>query len=111
LVEVFLSDVLETARSGIDTAKQILKLFKIDEAKILQQGEITKFASTVYSVLKEQAILFIVEAGRDTGLSIPITASAMGLLEELKIIIELESKSQKRLFAYHRYISLLDNAA
>lgn len=110
-LKFFLLGVIETAENSIDTARKILELFKADEAKIQQQGKTVEPASAVYSVFREQAILSIAEAGRRTRLTLPAVSSVMSLLEQMGIVAEMASKSQNRLYAYHRYISLLDNAA
>jgi len=110
-LKFFLLGVIETAENSIDTARKILELFKADEAKIQQQGKTVEPASAVYSVFREQAILSIAEAGRRTRLTLPAVSSVMGLLEQMGIVAEMASKSQNRLYVYHRYISLLDNAA
>jgi hypothetical protein len=43
-----------------------------------------------------------------TGLSFPAAASAMALLVELGIARELTGKRRNRVFAYDRYLAILD---
>lgn len=106
-LEFFLDGVRETAQSAVDTTRQILELFPIDEEKISQQGRKAGSALRVHTIFKRQPILSHKVASEQAGLSYPAVASAIELLEQLGIIKETTGKSRNRLYVYRKYLDLL----
>ena len=62
----------------------------------------------VHEALKEQVILSISEASERTGLTFATTSKGMEQLMEQGILREITGKRRGRLFAYDKYLAILN---
>jgi hypothetical protein len=83
-------------------------MFLLDRSSIEKQGRRAGSALRVHDGIKTRPISSMQEVCRTTGLSFPAASSAMDLLVELKIARELTGKRRNRLFAYDRYLKILN---
>lgn len=104
----FLEGVRQTAESAVSTAQQMGDMFQRDRTRVAATGRRAGSALRVHEALKARPILSMREVCRSTGLSYPAVSSAMTLLCELEIARELTGKRRNRLFAYGRYLDLLN---
>ena len=104
----FLEGVRTTAEGAVSTAQELAKMFFVDRANIEKRGRRAGSALRVHDGLKGRPISSMPEICRRTGLSFPAASSAMELLVELKIARELTGKRRNRLFAYDRYLTILN---
>ena len=104
----FLEGVRMTAEGAVSTAQELAKLFSVDRSIIEKKGRRAGSALRVHDGLKGRPISSMQELCRNTGLSFPAASSAMDLLVELKIARELTGKRRNRLFAYSRYLEILN---
>jgi Fic family protein len=104
----FLEGVRTTAEGAVSTAQELAKMFFVDRSNIEKRGRRAGSALRVHDGLKGRPISSMPEICRSTGLSFPAASSAMELLVELKIARELTGKRRNRLFAYDRYLTILN---
>ena len=104
----FLEGVRTTAEGAVSTAQELAKMFFVDRSDVEKQGRRAGSALRVHDGLKGRPISSMAEICRSTGLSFPAASSAMELLVELKIARELTGKRRNRLFAYDRYLTILN---
>jgi len=104
----FLEGVHETAEGAVSTAKRLVALFGEDRERIVPKGRRAGSALRVHEALKARPLTSMQEVCARSGLSFPTAASAMGLLVELGIARELTGKRRNRVFAYDRYLAILN---
>ena len=105
----FIDGVRTTADAAVSTSHRLLELFAADRAVIGQRGgRRAGSALRVYDALRAQPVLSLPAARTRTGLSYHTTASAMNLLVECGIAREITGKRRGRLFAYDRYLAILN---
>ena len=104
----FLEGVRATAEGAVATSCRLSELFASDRAAIERHGRRGGSDLRVHDVLKERPILSLSEAGKRTNLSFPTVSAAMGRLVEYGIAVEITGRRRGRLFAYDRYLSVLN---
>lgn len=104
----FLEGVIDVAESATDTTRRIVHLVGEDRAKILTLGRATGSASRVHDLSVRDIVITIPDAARKLGLSEVTVGKAASHLENLGILRELTGRSRGKLFAYHNYLSLLN---
>jgi Fic family protein len=107
-VEFFLTGVIETANEAVETARQLLALFEEDRARIRTLGRSAASMLQVHDLLQRQPIVSIVPASRELKLTHPTVMKAIANLEKLGIVREVSGRRRGRLFAYSRYMSILN---
>lgn len=107
-LEFFLQGVEETAEGAVSTARRLSEMFAADRQLVSASGRRAGSAVRVHEALKERPILSIPELCRRTGLSFPAASSAMDLLGEQNIARELTGRQRDRVFAYSRYLEILN---
>ena len=104
----FLEGIRETAESAVSTAQRLGDTFKTDRAAIADGGRGAGSALRVYDAFKARAILSTPEASRLSGLSFPAASAAIGRLEGLGLVREMTGRRRDRLYAYDRYLAILN---
>lgn len=107
-LEFFLDGVRTTAEGAAATARSLATLFAEDGARIVPRGRLAGSALRVHDALKSRPVATLKEIKHRTGLAMPTAANAMGLLVDLGIARELTGKRRNRVFAYDRYLALLN---
>ena len=107
-VEFFLTGVIETANEAVDTARQLLTLFEEDRTSIRALGRPAASMLRVHDLLQRQPIIGIVPASKQLKVTHPTVMKALANLQELKIVHEITGRQRGRLFAYSRYMSILN---
>jgi len=106
-LDFFLKGVEETAQNAVQTAQRLVGLFQEDARKIRETGRRAGTALRVFDALCERPILTLAGVRGRTGLSFPGATNGMNVLVELDIAREITGKKRNRIFAYHRYLSIL----
>ena len=83
-------------------------MFQEDRGKILPKGRRSGSALRVHDALKARPVISVQGACKRTGLTFPTAASAMDLLVEIGIARELTGRRRNRVFAYDRYLAVLE---
>lgn len=104
----FLEGVAETANGAVATARDLLSLFQEDEHTLQASGRRAGSVLRVHGALKARPLLTLPEAVERTGLSFPAASSAMDELVKLRIVSEVTGKKRNRVFAYQRYVAILN---
>jgi len=104
----FLEGVRDTAQQAADTAKAILAQFQRDRQAIEGLGRRAGTAHRLHQLLQARPILSIPLAARGVKVSAPTARAAVEALEKLKIVREITGKQRDRLYAYDRYMKILD---
>ena len=106
-LDFFLEGVEDTASNAVRTAQQLVKLFKDDTARIQTAGRASSVLG-VYNTLCERPITTLSDVRQRTNLSFPTATKGMGKLMKLGIVKELTGGRRNRVFAYDRYLALLN---
>lgn len=104
----FLEGVLETAEGAVTTARRLVSLFQEDKEPIMAAGRRAGSMTRVHDALKARPITSLQQVVRRTGLSFPTAGTAMEALVGLGIARELTGKRRNRVFAYDRYLAILN---
>ena len=104
----FLNGVKETAEGAVATAQRLARLFKEDRDRIGTLGRISGSALRVHYALQQHPIQTVLTVTQRTGLTVPTVTAVMKALEAQGIVRELTGKRRGRVYAYQRYLQLLD---
>ncbi len=107
-LQFFLEGVRETAEGAVSTAKRLAELFEHDRERIVPRGRRAGSALRVHDAIKARPVTSMQDVCARTGLSFPATSSAMEVLVDLGIASELTGKRRNRIFAYDRYVAILN---
>jgi len=107
-VNFFLEGVLETATEATQTARQLIALFETDRERVAQLGRPAASTLRVHELLQKRPLLSIPAATKELSLSEPTVAKAMEHLVKLSIVREVTGKRRRRVFAYARYLEVLN---
>jgi Fic family protein len=104
----FLDGMRETADGAVATARRLAAMFQDDRRQIEPAGRRAGSALRVHEALKAHPLLSLPGICERTGLSFPAASSAIELLLERGIAVELTGKRRNRLFLYGRYLAILN---
>jgi Fic family protein len=104
----FLTGVRETANQAAQTAKALMKLAAADEQRIQTIGKASRSALRVHKLLQAQPILSIASAGKELDLSVPTVTASLKHLAKLGIVRETTGRNYGRIYAYHKYLQMLN---
>ncbi|MDQ6663657.1 MAG: Fic family protein [Acidobacteriota bacterium] len=107
-VDFFLTGVKETSEQAAETTHKILSLFETDRSRIEGLGRPASSVLRVYQCLQRRPIVSIANTAGQLKLSAHTVAKAIEHLLELGIMRELTGKQRRRMFAYHRYLEILN---
>ena len=103
----FLEGVRQTADGAVTTARRLVTLFGEDRTRVQAKGRLAGSALRVHEALQARPVTTLSEISAKTGLSFPAATAGMGVLGELGIAKELTGRKRDRVFAYDRYLSVL----
>ena len=98
----------ETAEGAVATAQRLARLFKEDRDRIGTLGRISGSALRVHYALQQHPIQTVLTVTQRTGLTVPTVTAVMKALEAQGVVRELTGKRRGRVYAYQRYLQLLD---
>lgn len=104
----FLDGVTQTAESAVATAQRLARLFREDRERLAATGRRAGSALRVHEALQARPLAAVQNLRARTGLSFPAVATAMDLLVDAGIARELTGKRRNRIFAYDRYLAILN---
>lgn len=107
-LKFFLTGVLETSQQAVNAANSILHLFDEDRNRIASLGRSANSALRVHEVLQRRPIISVYQLIKELKLSKATVGTAVKQLEKLGVLKEITGKERFRLYAYQRYISILD---
>jgi Fic family protein len=104
----FLEGVRQTAEGAVDTARLLTGLFSDDRERIRPRGRVAGSALRVHDALKARPVTSMQELSARTSLSLPAVTAGLDVLIDLGIARELTGKKRNRVFAYDRYLAILN---
>lgn len=104
----FLEGVNEVARSATDTTQRLLALVEEDRQSIHALGRASGSALRLHEIAIRQVVFRIPEAAKSLSLSEVTVASTAAHLERLGIVREVTGRSRNKLFAYSKYLAVLE---
>ncbi|MCK4272631.1 Fic family protein, partial [bacterium] len=107
-LDFFLRGVDDTASNAVRTAQRLVQLFKGDTARVQSVGRGASSALRVFNALCERPITTLNDVCRVTGLSFPTATKSIDRLVKLEIVKELTGGRRNRVFAYDRYLAILN---
>jgi Fic family protein len=107
-IDFFLVGVEQTATGAVQTAQRFVQLFEADTLRIQEIGRITATVLRIFGALRARPILTLKDACNRTGLSFPAASKGMDALINLSIVRELTGQQRNRVFAYDRYLTILN---
>jgi Fic family protein len=110
-VDFFLAGVAYTASNAVRTAQQLVTLFKQDAARVQAVGRTVSSTLRVFDAFCERPVLTVNETCRRTGISFPTATKSIETLAQLGIARELTGGRRNRVFAYDRYLAILNEGA
>jgi Putative restriction endonuclease len=102
-----LEGVESTATNAVQTAQRLEALFREDGVRIKSLGRAVS-AMRVFDALCERPVITLNEARRRAGASFPTATKGMDALLSLGIARELTGQRRNRVFAYQRYLDILN---
>jgi Fic family protein len=107
-MEYFLIGVRDMATQAVATAREIMTLFDRDRATIETLGRSSASVFRVHDLLQRRAIVTIQAASKELKLSLPTVGKSLEHLIKLGIVHVLTGKQRRRVFAYSKYLAVLD---
>ena len=105
-MDEILVGVIETAKNGIDTFDQVLKLQKTAEAKVQSLGSRAANGQRVLNYLYKKPYLNAEIVKEITGISMPSCYKLISDLEELEILNEFTGGQRGRAYLFKDYLNL-----
>ncbi|MFO1503259.1 MAG: Fic family protein [Steroidobacteraceae bacterium] len=110
-LQYFLEGVAQTATEAVDTAHRLLKIFREDEIQTTSVKRNRESVRQVFEAMRARPIANIGILARRTGLTFATVAKGVNSLVELGILKELTGGKRGRVFAYDRYVQVLNEGA
>ncbi|NOT54310.1 MAG: Fic family protein [Deltaproteobacteria bacterium] len=107
-LDFFLEGVEQTAANAVQTARRLVLLFKEDGERVHTLGRAASSPLRLLQVLSERPIVTLNEVCRRASLSFPTATKGMAVLVKLGIVRELTGQRRNRVFAYDRYVAILN---
>lgn len=108
-LDFFLEGVRTTAEGAVATARRLVQLFQKDRGRVQEKGgRAAGSALRVHGLLRERPLVSLKTASERTGVSFPAASSGMRVLTDLGIARELTGRRRNRVFAYDRYVAILN---
>ncbi len=107
----FLEGVEQTSAGAVDTAQRLITCFNTDSEVIRLHGRNLGSVLRVHSALQARPIVTIDRICAMAAMTFPTASKAIDVLTSLGIVREITGKQRNRVFAYHRYLSILNEGA
>jgi len=107
-LDFFLAGVADTANKAFDAATRIVDLFKEDRERITVESDRAGSALRVHDLFQQNPFFTANQLVERTGLSAPTVNAALSDLERLGVVEEITGKRRGRVFAYRRYLAILN---
>lgn len=107
-LEFFLIGVKEVAEQANAAAKRISSIFEADAQKISNLKRAAMMARKVHQVMRQRPIVTIALITELCDTTVPTATNALRNLEKLGIVLEVTGKERGRIYAYTKYLEVLD---
>ena len=110
-LDFFLEGVLTTANGAVETAHRLLDVFREDRERVEETGRSAANTLRVFHALGTRPVASINDLAERSGVAYPTASRAVEALEGLGILREITGRRRDRVFAYRRYIAVLNEGA
>ena len=107
-LDFFLEGVESTAANAVQTAQRLEALFREDGARIKSLGRAASATMRVFDAICKRPVTTLNEICQRASASFPTAAKGMDMLLSLGIARELTGQRRNRVFAYQRYLNILN---
>jgi Fic family protein len=107
-LKFFVIGVREMAEGAVATARRLNDIFHEDRQAIRELGRIAGSALRIHQVFQKRPIASAPFLAKVTKMSPPTVTAALKALQKVKIIEEVTGRKRKRLYAYKKYLSLMN---
>jgi Fic family protein len=105
-LKFFLTAVIETAKSGVDTFKQILTLKQDIDSVIFSFGKKSQNAKALVDFLYQKLIISSADIIEPLGISKPTANLLLSDFVEKGILIEVTGLQRNKLYSFERYLNI-----
>ncbi|RTL13431.1 MAG: Fic family protein [Neisseriaceae bacterium] len=105
-LKFFLTAVIETAKSGVDTFKQILTLKQEIDSVIFSFGKKSQNAKALVDFLYQKPIISSADIIEPLGVSKPTANLLLSDFVEKGILIEVTGLQRNKLYSFERYLNI-----
>jgi Fic family protein len=107
-LDFFAEGIQVSAAQAVETAHALLKLVNADRDRIASLGRAAVSALAVHQALQKQPLATSAALVKATKLTPATVNKSLEHLVELKIVREVTKRRRGRVFAYRRYVALLE---
>lgn len=107
-LDFFLEGVVQTASGAVETAHRLLALFAEDAERVRTLGRSAANALRILDALRARPLATVGDLVSRTGVTYPTAAKNVAALGQLGILRELTGRRRDRVFAYDRYLAILN---
>ncbi|MEO5730033.1 MAG: Fic family protein [Byssovorax sp.] len=111
----YLEGVAQVARQATRTIQALLRLFEEDRLAVrssrsgsIYQRVAAQSNMDIYEHIRQRLVVTIPDTARACGTTKPTVARALADLEQLGIVKEITGKQRNRVYAYQKYIDILN---
>lgn len=110
-LDFFLEGVAETASSAVQTANRLRDMFETDARAIRTLGRGAPNAERIFDEFRRRPLSGISNLARRANVAFPTASRAVKALKRLGIVEEITGRQRDRVYAYRRYIEILNEGA
>jgi Fic family protein len=107
-LEFFAEAVASTADSAVTAARDLSTLFATDKELIRSSGRGAISALLVHDALQRRPLASTASLREATGRTMPTVLQALDALQQLGIVREVTGRRRNRVFAYTKYLDILN---
>ncbi len=107
-LEFFVDGVKEMADGAVLTARKLSKIAEEDRKKIQQLGKGASSALRIHASFHSKPLGSIRYLMKETALTAPTVGGALHALEKLKIVSEITGYKRNKIYAYTKYLEMLN---
>ncbi len=106
-----LEGIERTADGAVDSVQRLLRMFAEDERRIREKGMHLGSIHRIHVVLRTRPIVTLRHIQSSASVSHPTASAVMKSLIELGMVHELTGKKRNRVYAYSRYLDILNEGS
>lgn len=107
-MDFFLEGVRSTAAQAVETARELVDLLATDRRTIGTLGRSATSMLRIHDLLQRRPVVTIQAASKELSLSVPTVTKSLDHLIRLGIVTETTGRQRNRVFAYRKYLAILD---
>ena len=107
-LKFYLTGIEHTSDQAVNAAHEIIALFHQDGVSIGESGGYATNTLRLHQLLMRNPITDATTARKALGISAPAARRALERLENLEVVREITGKQRKRIYAYEKYLGILE---